>query len=365
MTTKTKESVGTTGKIPKYKLILSDMIHNIEKGIWARNAPIPPIGELEKMYPGSRMTILKTMHLLEKEGYVRVQHGRGTKVRNELPLKYIGILCGDNIFSSPPPYYSAALCNTLSEKFKELGFQAKIYIVENYDTNSDYPNASLGDDIENNKLKALAIVSTGRLENFCNELLKQNMPFVDIGGNTQTVQHCTLNHTDFIKSSIKYLQKKGKRKIAVMGTVLNEDSEIYMDQNLKKSAQWFYADKSNHDGSYSIGKNTDMVNYEELGFKCMKEIIQSKIKIDALIICDDILAKGAAQALYGAKQVADLKFPVLTKANTKVELFYPTKFIKYEFDTEKFIKLVVKQLMLQMDGKPITALKPFNGIIKI
>lgn len=74
------------------------MILKIEKGIWSRNSLIPPIGELERMYPGSRMTILKTMHLLEKEGYVRVQHGRGTTVRNELPVKKLAFFVARTFF---------------------------------------------------------------------------------------------------------------------------------------------------------------------------------------------------------------------------------------------------------------------------
>lgn len=254
------------------------------------------------------------------------------------------------------------MCNTLTEELRAHGFQTKIYIVENYDKKADYPNVSLGDDLESGEINGLAMVSTGRLSKFCDELIRRKTPFIDFGGNTHVKEHCYQDHLNFLTSSINYFKKKGMKNIAVM-SLGDEDANF---QKLKNEELGF-------DKTYSVtspivnqvSQNTDMVNIEEIGFICMNKIIKGKTHPGALVITDDVLAKGATQSLYGAKKNTGPKFPVLTLANSKVKLFYPTKIIKYEYDTDQFIKLAVGQLMKQIDGKEITSLKPFKGgIIK-
>ncbi len=72
-------------RIFRYQVVCDEIIKRIERGEWKADAPIPPLIDLESLLPASRMTILRSLHLLQEKGFLRMVHGSGTFVCRELP----------------------------------------------------------------------------------------------------------------------------------------------------------------------------------------------------------------------------------------------------------------------------------------
>ncbi len=349
-------------KQPIYKVIVNDMIKNIEDGKWEKGKSIPPINDLVNMYPASRMTVLKAMHLLEEEGYVTVEYGRGTIVRNELPGKRIGILYGANIFSVPPPLFSLAICNGLSEMLIEKFYHPKFYMIqENMKNGTTYPNPSLALDIKRQNLKGLILVSTNPLPALCKELMDKKLPIVDMGGNKDLKYHIDINNDHFISESISFISSKEIRSAAFM-TGSREMFKKFSDGCAENNIKCIWKETSGNDSTIvsfrSLIPEEDGYNY----FNTLWDAYSEKPQV--LLISDDIMAKGAAQAISarGIKVPEDLI--VISSTNSGIPLFYPIPIITYEFDTNKIISTACKLLFDQIAGKNPKSPAPIRGKFK-
>lgn len=69
-----------TKKTPLYYSIMENIKNSIINGVYPINTFLPTETELEKMFNVSKITIRKAIELLEKDGYVTKQSGKGTTV---------------------------------------------------------------------------------------------------------------------------------------------------------------------------------------------------------------------------------------------------------------------------------------------
>ncbi|MEU1721841.1 GntR family transcriptional regulator [Nonomuraea sp. NPDC005692] len=65
----------------RYEVIASELRAQIESGALAARAVLPSEKELRQRYEASRDTVRRALDLLEREGLVAVEHGRGRFVR--------------------------------------------------------------------------------------------------------------------------------------------------------------------------------------------------------------------------------------------------------------------------------------------
>lgn len=66
--------------MPLYKQLYSDLRALIQKGKYAPGNPLPSQKELEAQYGVSRSTVRKAQGLLEQDGYLRIEQGKGAFV---------------------------------------------------------------------------------------------------------------------------------------------------------------------------------------------------------------------------------------------------------------------------------------------
>ena len=67
-------------RIPLYAQVAAVLRRSIEEGQWDLGERISTLEELEKEFNVARVTVRQAVELLEKEGLVRRQQGRGTFV---------------------------------------------------------------------------------------------------------------------------------------------------------------------------------------------------------------------------------------------------------------------------------------------
>jgi len=71
----------------QYQRILNEMMQKIEKGEWGISEKLPTINKTAMMYKVGTSTIREVYKSLESKGYINIQQGRGSFVKNRKPLK--------------------------------------------------------------------------------------------------------------------------------------------------------------------------------------------------------------------------------------------------------------------------------------
>jgi GntR family transcriptional regulator len=72
-------------RIPLYVQLANTLRRRIEDGQWEPSQKISTLEELEKEFQVARVTVRQAVDLLQKEGLVRRQQGRGTFVAEQIP----------------------------------------------------------------------------------------------------------------------------------------------------------------------------------------------------------------------------------------------------------------------------------------
>src|SRR5690625_6890230 len=73
---------------PIYLQLFYEFKSKIDRGDWSFGSQIPSLEQLISTYGVSRMTIRQALQLLEQEGYISREQGRGTFVRKK-PLSLV------------------------------------------------------------------------------------------------------------------------------------------------------------------------------------------------------------------------------------------------------------------------------------
>jgi len=77
------EIFSTLSGVPKYLVIAEDLRKKILEGFYPAGSYLPTEPELQKVYQVSRPTIRASIARLREMGMVEVDHGRGTRVKNQ------------------------------------------------------------------------------------------------------------------------------------------------------------------------------------------------------------------------------------------------------------------------------------------
>jgi DNA-binding LacI/PurR family transcriptional regulator len=352
-------------QMPQYRAVRADMLSRIESGEWAKGEAIPPLNDLEEMYPVSRMTVLKALHLLEEEGYLSIEHGRGTFVQREIFSGRVGILCGDDIFSVPPPPFSAAVCQGLKEWLGEAGFEPRIYVVEGYDSEpGEYLNHALGLDIKRGMLQGLALISTNPVPALLDDAEARGLPLIDIGGNLNHPGHVTMDHERMITESLGWLAQRGRRTVGIMCSLDYEREwfrELCSGLGMRCLKGWIL-DSPPGDGS-GVGDGMIEIEAERRGFEFVRRMWEGEPHPDAILVSDDIMAKGASQALLAMGVRCPEETLLMAATNSGVPVFYPIPLARYEFNTAEVVERAGQALLKQIDGETVTSIPPVRGRI--
>ena len=77
--------------MPKYKVIIQNLIQLIEEKNLKQGDKLPSIENLMEVYDAGKNTILKALNVLEKQAYIYQVAGSGSFVRKSKRLGYINL----------------------------------------------------------------------------------------------------------------------------------------------------------------------------------------------------------------------------------------------------------------------------------
>ncbi len=338
-------------RMAKYGQVMTDLIRRIGSGEWRVGETIPSVLELQRAYGFNRLTILKALNRLESEGYLSVEQGRGTFVRRKEVRKLVGLCFGDDIFSPEASPFSFLMARAAQAYFRDSGSELKYYVEHANLKVERVLDRDLVDDIVSGRLRGLITVgSDAPLALVRSDLwARHRLPWVDVSVHDVATHRVQCDVLPAMTLGVGYLQRTGRRRIAALG--MGKDSipatlapfhRLLAARGMATRPEW----------TPQLRRTS-----ERGGFDGMRAIWACPEKPDALLVMDDILAKGAVQAI----QTLGIRVPqdvaLISLANKGSGLFYPISFPRLEFDPQTIMRKagkLLETLMARPDAPPRT-----------
>jgi DNA-binding LacI/PurR family transcriptional regulator len=347
-------TTSTSKRVPQYRAIHNDIVARITSGEWEAGSALPPLAELTERYGASRMTVLKALHLLEEGAYVSVEQGRGTFVSDgQAGGQLIAILCGDDVLAVPAPAFAAGVCRGLTDWLRDAGYRPQLFVVDS-DMLADavYPSPNLWREIRRGQTAGIALVATEPLPGLLADAAARGLPVVDVGANIDHPAHVSMDNTDMVIQSLQYLAVRGRRRVGFVtsdatmaAAFMHECAQL----QLQTDAAWIN-ELATAPTESPVGDERTAVRVESAGFALLHELWQQPERPDAMLIADDIAAKGVSQAALalGLRVPEDLM--LVAQTSTALPMFYPVPVVRCEFDASELVQRAGGLLLTQLRG---------------
>lgn len=165
-------SLDVTSQLPRYFQIYSALLAQIKTGVLGAGVALPSERQIAEQYGVARLTVVKALDLLEKDGLIDKQQGRGTFVleQNEAQLGIIAFIKAGGLVQSE--------LKGISETAFEQNYQLQVLAVDlGMNKIAAYLRACI-----DNGVKGLIIYALPGYDdmNVYRNLLRQNLPIVMI-----------------------------------------------------------------------------------------------------------------------------------------------------------------------------------------
>lgn len=337
-------NANVTIKRHAYDLIASDILCRIMNGEWAVSEKIDSVDKLVKKYPYSRMTIVKALNHLEEQGYLKMKKGSGSYVEKKQPQLCIGMLFPQMLIQHNTPTFISLICQELKRFFTRVGAEVKLYLGENPRSHLEWTELpqELTSDLRKKKLHGLICIdANASVSLMATDLWKEcAIPHVEISLHENMKHRVYVDYDRMLKDAIELAVARKKPRIALIGFNRLQDPAI-----IETLSHYDAFTKPEWIQPFSEESNSSL---EGFGYVAINEIFKSEERPETLIIMNDIIAKGASQALLNLR-ISTNDLLLITHANKGEDLFYPVPMLKLEFDPSEIVN-AAGQMLLDLIG---------------
>ncbi|MEI6421919.1 MAG: GntR family transcriptional regulator, partial [Lentisphaerota bacterium] len=333
-----------------YELVASDIVNRIGKGEWTLGARIPAVETLVSQYPYSHMTVFKALKHLETRGILEMKRGSGVYVAKTGRQFTVGMLFYDTILRAQKTPFNSLIMEAGKRYCEKRSANFEIFITDNKKdefTCRDFITALKNRTIDG--FMALGIepqLKTLTASQFWNSY---SIPYLNITGDDAFPCTVKMDFEEEAEMAFKYISSRGIRKVDVLGADLRKNipyAEIASKYGLSLLL---------HPFSLEITVSAFQEERHELFGLVMGNKILSREKLpEAILVLDDIMAKGVALELFkrGVKIPEEMLF--VTHSNKGSGVFYPVPAVKVEFDPDKIVEAAGNMLWNSMTkGTPL------------
>ncbi len=300
---------------------------------------------LAKRFSVSVVTIREALSALAQEGLVQREHGRGTFVADWRSSQSIGILFAQDIALQQNSDFVLRVAQELRQILEEANCETRLYMIPaaSGGAAADVSCPVLTRDVEENQLAAVAAINVVASPHWLAPLQQQNIPVVGSRkGFTYCVRH---DHQRMISDGVKYLVKRGCKKIVLMSW----DEYRSFTECFIRELQ--IAHLPVHQGWI---RNNLLPKSLGVGWQEFREIWSAASdKPDGLLISDDQLCAGAVKAI----EEVDVRIPeeliIISHANKGREIQTNFPMPRMECDPDEFASAVAEMLINLKDTKPM------------
>ena len=322
---------------------------------------LPPDRELGRRWGVSMRTVREALLVLEAEGRVQRQQGRGTVVqRPRLPVALFSNL---NLLDAQSPRFFGLALNTVRDRLEADGHSTRLYTGRNREGDGETGQAfscpELLDDAEAGRLAGIVALTSELDAPRLQRLRGAGMPMVYASGASPLSQTFSVERLPF--PAVRYLAESGRRRIAMIGwcppdadgrcRLTSAFADALAEQGLPYMPEWCRVEMSfAGDGA---------------GWEAYREIWSaSPEKPDALLVADENYLQEVTMAILetGLRVPGDLL--LISHQTRHVPSSPPIPIARIEEDVDAFGNLLADQALAALAGRPVppvpAGLQPFR-----
>lgn len=328
----------------KYELVAADLIARIGANEWAVGEKIPPIDDLARAYPYARMTVFNAVQEVIRRGYLEVQRGVGTFVSARPNGRCLGLVFGEDVLHPQETPFPAMLCRELRQFFGRIGDSAKLYVEVGRGKAATLPE-ELTEAVAGHRLAGvITAAGEGTLLLPSSAPWRQApVPHVDISVRDTVAHRVVFESGAVVHLGLQYCRLQQRRRVAVLGLSGAEARAAVAAQiaatGCETRPEWL--PDTLHAGSLQ----------ERDGHFVMHQLWACADRPDAIIVTDDIAAKGVCQAILQLGLRIPEELALVTHYNRGSGVFYPFPLPLIEFDVGECARLAA-ELLLELIADP-------------
>ena len=337
----------------EYQKIADDLLRRIRAGEWDHGQQIPPIRVLEKDYPQSQMTLYRALRHLAERGHITMARRRGTFVKAANLRERVALLTRSDVFQHGSMPFAFQAFRHAQAFLADAGMDAQLYAEDDL-AETGLP-AGLLNELERRQLAGLLSIDARFPARYMRDdgWKRIAVPVVNIGA-YRSPHIVYVDREAFVHRAAALAARLGRRRLALV-----ERSEHVADH-----FEWFrdacgragvgFCPHPGHMPSPELG-------YEEYGYDLVQRLWRRSPRPDALLVPDDVIAKGVAQAALALRLSVPDELCIFAMTNSGTRFFYPVPVVRFEVDVEAIVARAARMLIERMRGvdvPPQTVLVP-------
>ena len=315
---------------------------------------LPTAQQLSAKLGVTLTTLDRALAKLETKGTITRRQGSGIYVSSHLMEKRVGLVLGRNIFQAGSSAFYLLLLQHC-EKRAEAGNEQFSFFLSPYKQNEEFEtgsfNPELADAIKHGKLDGLIVCELSNSD-YEEWIADQGIPAVALAP-SNTFPTIGIDTNNLIDQSVAALAERGCKTIGLLG-ILTRHLKLFVKaahkHNLKIIDQAVIHPNDESDPPYNT--------HEPLGREWMRRCIErcgsKKHLPDALLITDDILARGACLHLkeQGIRPGKDIHIASHANKGSLILEYWQDNLILAEVDPAEFVEQLFTNLEALMIGDP-------------
>lgn len=322
-----------------YERIADDIIRRMRRGRWQTGARLPALSEFEKRYPQSRMTLYRAMKHLSDQGYVTIVPGRGAFVKSAVVRPRVGILVGAKLFAPSANPFAFLVLKHAQSLFAERAVDSQLFMEEPASP-TGLPKGLL-EELDRRKLAGLLTVHGDFPECYMRQQgwKDRAVPHVNIGA-LPTPHRVYVDRARFVDTAISHMLRRGLRR----ALLLHRDGGLVDHARKRAKARGI---NLTVEGDMEV---PETVAHEQYGFEMMQRVWGKGPRPEAIIVPDDVLTKGVAQACLALGIRVPDQCLLISLVNRGAGFFYPVPVVAIEIDVERLVATAAGMLIDMMQG---------------
>jgi DNA-binding LacI/PurR family transcriptional regulator len=204
--------------------------------------------------------------------------------------------------------------------------------------------AGFREELERKKLAALLTIDSAFPHSHLQDPFWKShaVPHVNVGASPAPYR-VYIDRNAFIDQALALARQTGRQKVALL-----ERAEHYAQH-----VEYFRSRCEAHGLTpcpAPASWPSPLLAYEDYGYDLMKRVWNVEEKPGAIIVPDDVIAKGIAQAALALRIQVPQEVLIIAMTNRGARFFYPVPIVSFEVDVEALMAVAASMLIDLMNG---------------
>ncbi len=318
---------------------------------------LPPSDEIARIWSASGTVVQKAMQRLAAAGLVERVRRSGTVVRPRQERAVVGMIFGSDVGEATAAS-QRLLVHHIEKRLSEKHLACRVYAGVNLnDRKSADVLQLLRSDLVYYSFKGIVTMYAG--ESLPKELLKADLPRVDVSNQESEVR---LDRKAMIRDILAFLKARGRKRVTLLAMHGREPMPWREETNAA-----FRAEAAEQGLTLEVlpaetdrrGFCFEVAAFNTIGAWAAEWKRKSRSRADAMVMLDEVAARGACMALLKAQIESLRDLDIVVRGSDSVDIFYGMPVHSFKVPIAPQADAMVELLWRRMTKMPLPELPIF------